>query len=164
MNKFFIDDLLERLETLSDTVKVIDQQSLKKAFILYGYLGYQDNFPMICNEYTPDSNFDVDIDESKFLNDKSYNGTWIVGCDDDTFNFLICLKTYEQILFIDVLEVNEDMRGQGLGGNIVSIIESVAETYYPTISVSPFDTDAINFWEHMEYYKEENYQSWIKKL
>ena len=161
MNKFFVDDLLERLETLSDTINVIDQKSLKNTIIL---LGCQNQFPMICYEHTNDSNFDVDMDESKFLNDRNYNGTWIIGCNDDTIDFLVCLKTYEQILFIDVLEVNEDMRKQGLGGNIVSIIESVAETYYPTISVSPFDTDAINFWEHMEYYKEENYQSWIKRL
>lgn len=161
MNKFFVDDLLERLETLSDTVNVIDQKSLKNTIILYGC---KDQFPMICNEYTPDSNFDVDIDDSKFLNDRSYNGTWIIGCNDDTIDFLVCLKTYEQIFFIDVLEVNEDMRRHGLGGNIVSIIESVAETYYPTISVSPFDTDAINFWEHMKYYKEENYSNWVKKL
>ena len=161
MNKFFIDDLLERLETLSDTVNIIDQKSLKNTIILYGC---QNRFPMVCNEYTPDSNFDVDIDESKFLNDGSYNGTWIIGYDDDTINFLICLKTYEQILFIDVLEVNDDMRGQGLGGNIVSIIESVAETYYHTISISPFDTDAINFWEHMEYYNEENHLNWVKRL
>jgi hypothetical protein len=70
----------------------------------------------------------------------------------------------EVLFIIDVLEVNEDMRRHGLGGNIVSIIESVAETYYPTISVSPFDTDAINFWEHMKYYKEENYSNWVKKL
>ena len=161
MNKFFVDDLLERLETLSDTVNVIDQKSLKNTIILYGC---QNQFPMVCNEYTPDSNFDVDIDESKFLNDGCYNNTWIIGYDDDTINFLICLKTYEQILFIDVLEVNDDMRGQGLGGNIVSIIESVAETYYHTISVSPFDTDAINFWEHMEYYNEENHLNWVKRL
>jgi len=160
MNKLFIDDLLEKMENLSDTVKVIDQGSLKNIIILYDC----NQFPMICNEYTPDSNFDVDIDESKFLNDRSYNGTWIIGCNDDTIDFLVCLKSYEQMLFIDVLEVNEDMRGQGLGGNIVSIIESVAETYYPTISVSPFDTDAINFWEHMEYYKEENHPNWVKKL
>lgn len=161
MNKFFVDELLERLETLSDTVNVTDQTSLKSTIILYGC---QDRFPMVCNEYTPDSNFDVDIDESKFLNDRCYNNTWIIGYDDDTINFLICLKTYEQILFIDVLEVNDDMRGQGLGGNIVSIIESVAETYYPTVSVSPFDTDAINFWEYMEYYKEENRHNWVKRL
>ena len=64
MNKFFVDELLERLETLSDTVNVTDQTSLKSTIILYGC---QDRFPMVCNEYTPDSNFDVDIDESKFL-------------------------------------------------------------------------------------------------
>ena len=161
MNKFFIDDLLERLETLSDTVKVIDQGSLKGVIYLFGC---QNQFPMICYEHTNDSNFDVDISESKFLNTRAYGGTWIIGCNDDTIDFLVCLKSYEQMLFIDVLEVNEEMRGQGLGGNIVSIIESVAETYYPTISVSPFDTDAINFWEHMEYYKEENHSNWVKKL
>ena len=101
---------------------------------------------------------------NKLFIDRAYGGTWIIGCNDDTIDFLVCLKSYEQMLFIDVLEVNEEMRGQGLGGNIVSIIESVAETYYPTISVSPFDTDAINFWEHMEYYKEENHSNWVKKL
>ena len=72
MNKFFVDDLLERLETLSDTVNVIDQKSLKNTIIL---LGCQNQFPMICYEHTNDSNFDVDMDESKFLNDRNYNGT-----------------------------------------------------------------------------------------
>lgn len=160
MNKFFIDDLLERLGNLSDTVNTIDQESLKDIIILFGS---QNRFPMVCNEYTPDSNFEVGIDDSKFLNDGNYNDTWIIGCDDDTINFLVCLKTYERTLFIDALEVNEDMRGQGLGGNIVSIIESAAETYYPVISVSPFDTDAINFWEHMEYEESKN-GHWVKKL
>ena len=160
MNKFFIDDLLERLGNLSDTVNTIDQESLKNTIILFGC---QNQYPMVCNEYTPDSNFEVGIDDSKFLNDRNYNDTWIIGCDDDTINFLVCLKTYERTLFIDVLEVNEDMRGQGLGGNIVSIIESVAETYFPVISVSPFDTDGINFWEHMEYEENKN-GHWVKKL
>ena len=49
MNKFFVDELLERLETLSDTVNVTDQTSLKSTIILYGC---QDRFPMVCNEYT----------------------------------------------------------------------------------------------------------------
>lgn len=160
MNKFFLDDLTERLNTIFDGVQILDQKSVKGHLV---FLDMTRKFPMICNEYTQDSNIDVDIDESKFLNDKSYNGIWILGGSEDTIDFILCLKTYEQILFIDVLEVNSEMRNQGIGGNVVSIIESVAEQYFSAIFVSPFDTDAINFWEHMEYCQEKNC-NWIKPL
>ena len=155
-----MDDLVERLETCYDNVQILDQKSVKGHLVL---LDMQSEFPMICNEYTPDSNFEVTIEESKFLNDRTYNGTWIIGGSDDFIDFILCIKTYEQRLFIDALEVNESMRCQGIGANVIAIIESVTEQYYDSISVSPFDTDAINFWEHMEYSPERN-GNWIKEL
>ena len=157
MNKFFLDDLTERFDTIVDGTRILTQKEMKTLLL------DENQFPMICNEHTPDSNFEVTVDESKFLNDKSHNGTWILGGSEDSIDFILCLKTYEQILFIDVLEVNSEMRNQGIGGNVVSIIESVAEQYFSAIFVSPFDTDAINFWEHMEYCQEKN-GNWIKLL
>ena len=52
------------------------------------------------------------------------------------------------------------MRGKGIGGKIIDIIESVGEEYYNYIEVSPFDTRAINFWESREYV-ESNNGTWI---
>lgn len=157
MNKFFLDDLTERFDTIVDGTRILNQKEMKTLLL------DENQFPMICNEHTPDSNFEVTVDESKFLNSRDYNGTWILGGSEDSIDFILCMKTYEQILFIDVLEVNSFMRNQGIGGNVVSIIESVAEQYFSSIMVSPFDTDAINFWEHMEYYQEKN-GNWIKPL
>lgn len=160
MNKYFLDDLTERLETVFDGVQILDQKSMKGHLAL---LDMTDQFPMVSYEYTPDSNFEATVDESKFLNDKSYNGTWIIGGAENTIDFILCLKSYEQMLFIDVFEVNKEMRGQGTGANVISITESVAGEYFSKILVSPFDTDAINFWEHMEYFNEKN-GNWVKPL
>jgi len=164
MNKLFLDDLVERLEMATyTTVNVYEQKDVLR--ILQGVDGV-DKFPMICYETTPDNSFNVSTEESKFLNDKAYNGTWIIGYDDDTVSFLICLSStnpYSYSLHIDAFEINEDMRGEGLGGNIISVIESLGESYYETIVVSPFDTDSMNFWEHMGY-KESNGGNWVKNL
>lgn len=126
----------------------------------------QDMFPMVSNEFTTDSWFTVDINESKFLNDGDYDCTWLVGCDyDDNMSYVLCLKSYgkDKTLSIEAFEVNKDMRGQGIGANVISVIESAVQNYFDFISVSPFDTDAINFWEHMEYVEGKN-GKWIKML
>jgi len=162
MNKLFVDDLVDRLENNIDVVNVWEQRGVRDWFILDGeqYL----NFPMTCFEHTDDSNFEVDIQESKFLNDSAHKGTWIIGGNGEQIDFVLNLQEcYGNILEIDVFEVNEKQRGYGLGGNIVSIIESIAYDYYKVIRVSPFDTSAMNFWDHMDY-KEGLNGYWIKTL
>jgi hypothetical protein len=52
-----------------------------------------DRFPMISYEHTRDSNFDVEISESKFLNDLSHIGTWIMGTNEDELIFMLNLKS-----------------------------------------------------------------------
>ena len=167
MNKLFLDELMDQLALGGDlhcVVTKVSQEYLKE------YILEDQNyvpFPMVCKEYTNDSKFMVSVDESKFLNSKDYDLTWLIGSDYDGYpSFLLCLDSCENsqfILFIEVFEVNNFMRGQGMGANVLSILESVAEKYYTHISVSPFDTDAMNFWEHMEYVEGKNGQ-WIKKL
>ena len=162
MNELFIDDLIEGLETVTSTnVYVCTQKTILKTL---DDNECREKFPMICYEYTPDSNVEVDPSESKFLNDSSHNGTWLVGCDDDNVVFLLCLKSKPGGVEIDTIEINSDMRGEKLGERIVCTIETIAyDNLYTYISVSPFDTDAMNFWEHMEYV-EDMRGNWIKSL
>ena len=163
MNSLFHEELLDELAINFEVVSDGNQEYVKDHILMDDC---QDMFPMVSNEFTNDSGFTVDINESKFLNDGDYDCTWLVGCDyDDNMKYLLCLKSYgkARTLSIEAFEVNKSMRGQGLGANVVSVVESVAEKYFDFISVSPFDTDAINFWEHMEY-EEANNGKWIKKL
>ena len=161
MNKLFVDDLVERLEYGFGSVKVYTQDVVKK--VLRDRSEYL-NFPMISFEHTDDSSFYVDISESKFLNDPSHAGTWIVGSNYDEIAFIVNLKNWNgSLLEIDALEIRDELRGQGFGSNVISVIESVAEQYFDSIVVSPFDTDAQNFWNKMDY--EEGYNGyWVKKL
>lgn len=161
MNKLFIDDLVERLEFEIDTVTVNTQDEVRKAIV---ETKEYDRFPMISYEHTRDSIFEVEISESKFLNDLSHNGTWIMGTNQDDLIFMLNLKSNGNVLEIDAFEVRDELRGQGLGANILSVVESVAEQYYSSIIVSPFDTTAINFWERMEYEEDKNGCYWTKQL
>ena len=161
MNKLFIDDLVERLEFEFDTVTVNTQDEVRKELV---ETKEYDRFPMISYEHTRDSIFEVEISESKFLNDLSHIGTWIMGTNEDELIFILNLKSKGNVLEIDAFEIWDEFRGQGLGSNILSAIESVAEQYYSSIIVSPFDTTAINFWEHMEYEEWGNQGYFIKKL
>ena len=147
MNLLFLNDLVDRLGNEMTILKT-DQKSLKD---LICRMDMEDKFPMICHEYTEDSNFEVSINESKFLNDVMHRGTWLVGMNEDEIIFLCNLNAYGMRLDIDTFEVNKDYRGEGLGGSIVSVIESIAEHYYNEISASPFDTDAGTFWVHLDY-------------
>lgn len=153
MNKLFIEDFVERIENICPNVNICRQSEV---FDILKETDSFEQFPMISYEYTEDSQFSVEIDESKFLNDKSHDGTWIIGMDDDTINFIINLKATNNILHIDAFEVNKDMRGQEIGGNVISMIESVAYTHFDKIVVSPFDTSATEFWEHLGYIENEN--------
>ena len=148
MNKLFIDALVERMGYEFDDISVNTQDEVRKTIV---EMKEYDAFPMICYEYTNDSNFEVEISESKFLNDLLHEGTWIMGINEDEIVFLLNLKDMgKSILEIDTLEVNSEMRGLGIGANIIATIESVAEDFYDKIVVSPFDTDAQNFWRKME--------------
>ena len=160
MNKLFIDDLVERLEFEIDTVTVNTQDEVRKELV---ETKEYDRFPMISYEHTRDSIFEVEISESKFLNDLSHIGTWIMGTNEDELVFILNLKSNGSVLEIDVFEVRDELREQGFGSNILSIVESVAEQYYSSIIVSPFDTSAINFWERMEYEEDKN-GYWSKRL
>lgn len=161
MNKLFIDDLVERLEFEIDTVTVNTQDEVRKTLV---ETKEYDRFPMISYEHTRDSIFEVEISESKFLNDLSHNGTWIMGTNQDDLIFILNLKSNGSVLEIDAFEIRDELRGQGLGANILSVVESVAEQYYSSIIVSPFDTTAINFWERMEYEEDKNGCYWTKQL
>lgn len=163
MNKLFIDDLVERLETVVDVVKVCEQHDILDYIDDYDYKEGCNHFPMICFETSNDNCFNVQTSESKFLYDPMYKGTWIIGIENDTIAFIMCLRNINSLLHIDAFEVNTDMRGQGVGGNVVSVIESISENYFENIAVSPFDTDAMSFWEHMEY-EEGNNGYWLKDM
>lgn len=164
MNKLFLDDLVERLETTTCTnVRVCEQKDIVDIISEFDPQEGLNDFPMVCFETSTDCQFNVPSSESKFLHSKDYNCTWIAGCDDDCVNFLICLKSVENTIHIEAFEVNVNMRGDGLGGTIVTVIESIAEMYYDYVVVSPFDTDAMNFWGHMEY-KETRWGTWVKDL
>ena len=67
MNKLFIDRLIEELEIVTSTnVYVCTQKTILKTL---DDNGCREKFPMICYEYTPDSNVEVDPSECTFLND-----------------------------------------------------------------------------------------------
>lgn len=160
-NKLFLEDLRDRLEYGFDNVNIWEQDNVLSWLILEGETYF--NFPMLCFEQTPDSVFKVGITESKFFNDRSHEGDWFVLTRDEEVLCIFNLKEFHGVLEIDALEVREDRRNTGIGSNVVSVIESVAEDYYDSIEVSPFDTDAMNFWEHMEYV-ENSRGEWVKKL
>ena len=158
MNSLFVDDVIDRL---SDETVNIDSgnQTEMREFIR----DYSKDFPMVCYEHTDDSGFEVSFEDSTFLTDRPHEGLWIWGYDDYDLKYVVCLKERNRSLEIDAFEVNENMRGEGIGSNIISIIESIGEHYYDDIMVSPFDTNAINFWEHMDYGEGKN-GYWVKTL
>ena len=158
MNILFIYDVVDALSE-SICVSVTNQKEVK--FILESK---ENEFPMICCEYTPDSDIEVLPDESKFLNDESHDGTWIIGSDydeDDKTYFVINFKSEKHTLEIDTFEISKNLRGKGYGAKALDLIESIAEDYYDKIVVSPFDTDAMNFWEHRGYV-EDKYGNLVK--
>lgn len=107
-------------------------------------------FPMICFENTKDSDFIVDISESKFLNDESHEGKWIVIEPANNIG-IICLKENNDALQIDVFEINMLFRGIRFSRQIIEALEISSKKYYKKIVVVPFDSSAYDFWEHFEY-------------
>lgn len=158
MDYLFIKDFIESIENSGYCVDRLKQRGVKE--LLADNPDIAKNFPMICCEYTEDSVFESSIHDSKFINDRSHEGDWFVIGDEDEVYCILNLQEHGQYLVIDTIEVNAQMRGKGIGGKIIDIIESVGEEYYNYIEVSPFDTGAINFWESREYV-ESNNGTWI---
>lgn len=158
MTYFLIEDIELELDGLAPNIDCVDQDELK--VLLRG--SYND-FPMISFERTTDSNVEVSPKESRFLNDSSHEGNWFIGYDDDDIYFIINLKDDRQTIEIDTFEVNIHKRNMKLGSSVVDAVENAVSGNYDYIEISPFDTDAINFWEHMGY-REGNNGYWIKKL
>lgn len=159
MKNNFIEDIIESFEENIPEIHLCNQGYVKD--ILKNECS---NFPMICFEFTQDCSVsDVSIDESKFLNDSTHDGNWIVGKNDDDVCFVLNLKETNGCIEIDAFEVNANMRYSGLGSFVVSVLEYIGKDYYDKIILKPFDMDASIFWNHMGYVEEKN-GYWIKKI
>ena len=158
MKKFekLLDDFLEHVESdLGMFGEIVSQQELK--YLLKEE--YPDDFTMISYEYTDESKFEVSIDESKFLNDETHGGDWIMIQN-------ICVMRIEpndNVLEIDSFEISENYRNEGFGRKIITVLENVSKSYYNTIMAIPFDESAKDFWKHLEY-RENNDERLYKKL
>lgn len=150
MNKIekITNDFIEHVETnLGMNVEIISQQELKTWMEEDG-----NEFPMISYEYTPDTKFEVSVDESKFLNDSIYEGDWLSVSN-------ICLMKIEvenDTLTINTFEINENYRNEGFARKIIDVLEHVSKSYLNNIKIIPFDNNAKDFWEHLEYKNEDD--------
>lgn len=114
-------------------------------------LKYQNFFRMLTNEYTKDTSFCVEIDESKFLNDKNYEKEWFKISNGEIIAY-VCLSCDNNDVNISAFEVCEDYRNEGYGGIIVKAIETYSkENDFDGIKVKSFDSSAESFWKHMGY-------------
>ena len=153
MKRIDVDSLVRCVEkSLMDNGFLFDitsttQEEVKDELI------FNSGFGMIANEASEDSDFDVDIDESKFINDKFYKDNWIKVTFGDVVA-LICVNTECDNLLISAIEVNDFYKNQGFGKIIVKGIEQYAEEDdFEKIVLHSFDTEAESFWEHMDYIK-----------
>lgn len=156
---YLTDELVRSLERKFE-IKVMSQCELRE-FLDENIAEYGKEFPMICYEHTDDSNIEVGFDESKFLNDKAHEGTWIVGFNYSEAIFIMCLKDDENELCIDALEVANSERLNKIAEYVLDDVEYVASKYFDGVYISPFDTSAMNFWEHMGY--KEDYGGYYTK-
>lgn len=117
---------------------------------------YHDDFKMLANEFTNDSQFSVEIDESKFLNDKNYEKDWFkIFYGDDII--YVCLRNDEENVEISAIEVNKNYRGDGFGKIVVEAIENYATNQkFKGVKVYSFDTEAESFWNHLGYFDNGN--------
>lgn len=117
---------------------------------------YQDGFKMLANEFTNGSQFSVEIDESKFLNDKNYEKDWFkIAYGDDII--YVCLRNDEENVEISAFEVNKTCRGNGFGRIVVEGIEKYARNRsFNGIKMQAFDTKAESFWNHLGYFDNGN--------
>lgn len=113
---------------------------------------FDSKFKMLSNEATNDSEFDVDIDDSKFMNDKFYRENWIRVSYGDIIAFACVNTEGMNNLLISAIEVCEDNRGDGFGRMLVEGIESYARSDgFESVVIHSFDTEAEGFWEHIGY-------------
>ena len=114
-------------------------------------LSNEGTFRMLTNESTADSVFEVDIDDSKFLNDKSYRNNWIIV----SYGYpvaVLCVRAENENLCVSAMEVSSEERRQGFGSMLVRGVEKYARhDGFRKVVVNPFDTDAEGFWTHMGY-------------
>ena len=154
----FVNDFVEGVESdlnmLSDT---LTQNEIKELMVN----GLSNEFPMVSYEYTPDTSFEVDIDESKFLNDEVHNGAWVMIENMCLINFM---EINGNVLEIDAFEMSENYRNSGYARKILNEIEHVSGQYYEKIKVTPFDDDAQNFWEHFNYKNYKGYDGLYKEI
>lgn len=149
--EYFLEDLIETIESNNQFIAKQMTQAELREFFFDNIDEYGDEFPMICYEHTDDAQEEVTPEESKFFNDKVHDGTWIVGEKYGEVVFLLCLKEDEDELEIDTFEVAASERGNKISTYVVGCIEDCAEKYYESAYISPFDTNAMNFWNHMGY-------------
>ena len=157
MKKF--DEFLNYLQEVLETDYQLESEILSQNEVKEILKDYSEEFPMICHEYTPDSQFEVSIDESKFLNDESHDdGKWLFISNIGVVNLVIeeDFNFRCEVLDIDVFEINENYRDGGFARKIISAIEHCSKNYFERIKVIPFDTNANNFWKHLEYEDENN--------
>lgn len=150
----FIDNLIEGLERGNKFEITKMNQSELRYFLDENIDEYGQNFPMICYEHTDDSPDEVSFEESKFLNDKEHEGVWIVGEQFGEVVFIACLQEDDNEIEIDAFEVNTTERGNRIASYVIDEIEYNASTYYDGVYISPFDTNAMNFWKHNGYNEE----------
>lgn len=157
----FICDLRYSLES-EYSVASCTQNEVKEMIEKYDI---ENDFSMISFEESNDTYFKADTDSSLFLNSLDYDYDWLYlyeGCDIDNPIALICLHDNYDTIIIDALEVNKKYRHQGIASRIVGIIESCASETYDRVLLTPFDTDADEFWKHLNY--EENGQFYTKDI
>ena len=137
-------------ETFMDNGVVFDVNSVTQREVK-DEIFFDSKFKMLSNESTKDSEFDVDIDDSKFMNDTFYRENWVRVSYGDTIAFA-CVNVSNDNLLISAIEVNEDNRGDGFGRMLVEGIEryGISEGF-EKIVLSSFDNESESFWEHMGY-------------
>ena len=125
---------------------------IKSQFEIFQILnGKETDFPMISFEKTDDSDFTVDVIDSKFLNDEIYDFNWIVISDDTDIIGLMCIGYYTDYIKIEVFEINKNYRNLGYAKQIIENFENSIENNKCDIRLVPYDTSAMSFWEHMGY-------------
>lgn len=151
MKNIDVDDLVTCIEeSFLDNGVVFDVYSLTQNEVKEE-ISLESGFNMLSNEKTKDNEFDVDIDESKFLNDTFYEENWVKVSYGNAIAF-VCVNVSNNNLNISAIEVNEDCRGYRFGRMIVEGIENYAiNEGFETIVLSAFDSDSNSFWEHMGY-------------
>ena len=125
VQSFFIQNLIDEIESGSAYCKVVSQEELKEYLINTGEC---DNFPMISYEYTEDSNIDVDIDDLLGNNPPEKQEKMICTCFQITENVIWDAIKQNGLKTVD--EVTNYTKAGGACGKCKSIIKDIIDTYY----------------------------------